>query len=306
MVSLRHDRNFDPRHGEIVEISSAVRRATAPNRGPFTWHGTNTYLIGRDEVAVLDPGPVDSAHARLVLDAVGKDRLAAILVSHTHVDHSPGARLLQEMTGAPIVGCGRHRAARALLPGEANPLDASADADHLPDRELRDRDSLTVDGLTLTAVETPGHTANHLAFALDEGNVLFSADHVMAWSTSIVAPPDGSMSAYMASLARLSQRDDSLYLPGHGGAVTAPAEYVAGLIAHRQAREAAILDRLAAGDRTIPEMVTRIYADVDPALHGAAALSVLAQVEWLIERELVRSADGEKAALSLASRLEAT
>lgn len=304
MVSLRHDRDFDPRHGEVVEISAAVRRLTAPNRGPFTWHGTNSYLIGRDEVAVLDPGPADPDHVRALIAAAGESRISAILVSHTHVDHSPGARLMKEMTGAPLVGCGPHRAARALLPGETNPLDASADTDYAPDRELRGGDSITIDGLTLTAVETPGHTANHLAFALDEGRVLFSADHVMAWSTSIVAPPDGSMSAYMASLARLSERDDASYLPGHGGAVADPANYVAGLAAHRQAREKAILDRLTAGDRTIPEMVATIYADVDRSLHGAAALSVLAQVEWLIERGLVGIAPGESPTLTLASRLK--
>jgi glyoxylase-like metal-dependent hydrolase (beta-lactamase superfamily II) len=189
-------------------------------------------------------------------------------------------------------------AARPLYSGEVNPLDASADLLHRPDRELREGDTLVVDGLTLTAVETPGHTANHLAFALDEGRLLFSADHVMAWSTSIVAPPDGSMSAYMASLDRLMARDDALYLPGHGGPVRHPADYLAGLKAHRLAREHAILARLAAGDRTIPEMVATIYRDVDARLHGAAALSVLAQIEWLVERGLVVS-DGPP---SLAAR----
>ncbi len=306
MTSLRHDRNFDPRHGTVVEVSPAVRRLTAANPGPFTWHGTNSFLIGRDEVAVLDPGPADTTHIEQLVAAAGEGRIAAILVSHTHMDHSPGARLLKAMTGAPILGCGPHRAARPLFSGERNPLDASADGDHVPDREMAEGDTLVVDGLTVTAIETPGHTANHLAFALDEGKILFSADHVMAWSTSIVAPPDGSMSAYMESLARLAGRGDARYLPGHGGPVEEPAEYVAGLAAHRKAREQAILDRLSAGDRTIPEMVARIYADVDPALHGAAALSVLAQVEWLVERGLVRGADKHDEPVTLASRLKTT
>ena len=307
MVSLRHDRDFDPRHGIAVEIAKAVRRLTAHNPGPFTWHGTNSYLIGRAEVAVLDPGPADAAHMDRLVAAAGEGRIAAILVSHTHMDHSPGARLLKAMTGAPIIGCGPHRAARPLNSGERNPLDASADGAHHPDREMKDGDTLVVDGLCLTAVETPGHTANHLAFALDEGGILFSADHVMAWSTSIVAPPDGAMSAYMASLARLAERTDTRYLPGHGGPVEDPATYVAGLAAHRRKREQAILDRLTAGAQTIPEMVATIYADVDPALHGAAALSVLAQVEWLVERGLVRCEDGSRdTPVTLASRLAAT
>jgi glyoxylase-like metal-dependent hydrolase (beta-lactamase superfamily II) len=307
MVSLRHDRDFDPRYGSAVEISQAIRRLTAHNPGPFTWHGTNSYLIGRDEVAVLDPGPADAAHMERLVTAAGEGRIAAILVSHTHMDHSPGARMLKQMTGAPIIGCGAHRAARPLNAGERNPLDASADGEHRPDREMAEGDTLVVDGLCLTAIETPGHTANHLAFALDEGSILFSADHVMAWSTSIVAPPDGAMSAYMASLTKLAGRGDARYLPGHGGPVEDPAAYVAGLAAHRRAREQAILDRLVSGAQTIPEMVAAIYADVDPALHGAAALSVLAQVEWLVERGLVR-ADGEHrdTPVTLASRLVAT
>ncbi|WP_029060113.1 MBL fold metallo-hydrolase [Stappia stellulata] len=298
MTRLEHDRAFDPAHGSAVAIGEALRRITARNAGPFTWQGTNTYLVGRDEVAVIDPGPEDREHLALILEACGAAPVAAILVTHTHTDHSPGARLLQKMTGAPIVGCGPHVAARPLFAGEVNPFDASADLQHRPDRALSDGDTLVVDGLTLTAVETPGHTANHLAFALDEDRVLFSGDHVMAWSTSIVAPPDGSMSAYMASLDRLMARDDAFYLPGHGGPVRHPDDYLPGLKAHREGREQAVLARLAAGDQTIPEMVATIYPDVDASLHGAAGLSVLAHIEWLVERDLV-VADGPP---SLAAR----
>ncbi len=288
MSDLVHEREFDPRYGEAVEISDAIRRLTVENPGPFTFHGTNTYLVGRDEVAVIDPGPEDEVHIARILEAVGGATVSAILVSHTHRDHSPGARLLKARTGAPIVGCAPHRAARPLFSGEINPLDASADTDHAPDREMKEGDRLVVDGLTLEAIETPGHTANHLAFALDEGRVLFSADHVMAWSTSIVAPPDGSMTDYMASIEKLRERDDRLYYPGHGGPVREPQRYLRALKVHRHQREAAILRRLAAGDRHIAVMVETIYATTDKRLHRAAALSVLAQMEALVERGVVR------------------
>lgn len=288
MSELVHEKDFDPRYGEAVEISDAIRRLTVENPGPFTFHGTNTYLVGRDEVAVIDPGPEDEVHIERILRALGGKPLAAILVSHTHRDHSPGARLLKAKTGAPILGCATHRAARPLFSGEINPLDASADADHTPDREMKEGDKFVVDGLGLEAIWTPGHTANHLVFALDEGRVLFSADHVMAWSTSIVAPPDGSMNDYMASIEKLRQRDDRRYYPGHGGPVNDPKRYLRALKAHRHQREAAILRRLAAGDRRIAEMVATIYASTDRRLHSAAALSVLAQMEALVERGVVR------------------
>ena len=299
---LRHERKFDPAHGKPVACGDAVRRLTARNAGPFTFHGTNTYLVGRAELAVIDPGPADTRHIDDILRAAGPAPITAILVTHTHMDHSPGARLLKERTGAPIVGCGAHRPARPLMDGETNPMDASGDRDHHADREMVGGDTLSVDGLTLTAVPTPGHTANHLAFALNAESILFSADHVMAWSTSIVAPPDGSMRDYMASLDRLQARSDTLYLPGHGGPVTDPASYLEGLKTHRQAREKALLDALARmGASRIPEMVAEIYRDVDPAMHGAAALSMLAQAEWLAERGLLRAEDERGAPDALVS-----
>ncbi|NRG19673.1 MBL fold metallo-hydrolase [Rhizobiales bacterium] len=283
MSDLVHERHFDPRHGEAVGLSDAVRRITARNPSPFTFHGTNTYLVGRSEIAVIDPGPEDETHVANILAAAGRAPIAAILVSHTHRDHSPAARMLKALTGAPVIGCAPHLAARPLLKGEINPLDASSDSEHSPDRVMKEGDAIMVDGLKLTALETPGHTANHLCFALDEGDILFSADHVMAWSTSIIAPPDGSMRAYMASLDKLMKRDNRIYFPGHGGPVNEPQRYLRGLKAHRHQRAAAILRRLAAGDRFIPEMVEKIYASTDKRLHKAAALSVLAQMEALVE-----------------------
>lgn len=290
-MALDFNRTFDPRYGEAVEVAPNVRRLTAANSGPFTFTGTNSFIIGEGRVAILDPGPDDPGHVRALLDAVAGEKLEAILVSHTHRDHSPGARILREATGAPVLAAGPHIAARPLQAGETNRLDASADHDFMPDEILADGVQIDVGDVRLEAVATPGHTANHLAFALPEAGILFSGDHVMAWSTTIVAPPDGAMGDYMASLERLLARDEQLYLPAHGGPVTDPARYVRGLRAHRKMRERAILERLQKGDRTIAGIVQNIYRDVDPNLHGAAALSVLAHLEELVARGLVATSD---------------
>jgi len=275
-----------PAAGQTEALSPLVRRRICPNGGPFTASGTCSYIVGRGRVAVIDPGPADAGHVEGLLASLDGEEVAAIVVTHTHRDHSPGARLLQAQTGAPIIGCGPHRAARQLAENELPILDASADRDHRPDRELADGESLAGEGWTLTAVATPGHTMNHLAFALPEENVLFSGDHVMAWSTSIVAPPDGSMRAYMESLERLRERGETLYWPGHGGPVRDPRRFVRGLAAHRRQREAAIRARLAAGDHDIATIVGTVYQGLAPHLRGAAALSVFAHLEDLVERGL--------------------
>lgn len=276
-----------PQAGRIERLSPLVRRRVCPNGGPFTASGTCTYVVGQGRVAVIDPGPADADHVEALLGDLDGAPVDAIVVTHTHRDHSPGARLLQARTGAPIVGCGPHRAARELAENELPILDASADREHRPDRELGDGERLHGEGWTLTALATPGHTMNHLAFALAEENALFSGDHVMAWSTSIVAPPDGSMRAYMASLERLKERSESIYWPGHGGPVREPRRFVRGLFAHRRQREAAIRARLAAGDADIPAIVRAVYQGLNPKLLGAAALSVFAHMEDLVERGLV-------------------
>lgn len=284
---MKHDRNFEPNHGVAVEIVPGLRRLTAENSGPFTFSGTNTYLVGTDRLTVVDPGPLLEEHVEAILKAAGGAAIESILVSHTHMDHSPAARLLKEKTGAPIVGCGVHRAARSLLADELNPLDASSDRDYVADRELCDGEFLETAGATFEAIATPGHTANHLCFALQGTDILLSADHVMAWSTSIVAPPDGSMRDYMASLDKLLQRPEQTYLPGHGGPVNDAKTYVSDLKRHRLGREASILAQLGKGPLTIPEIVAVLYAQVDPALHPAAGLSVFAHLEDLSERGLV-------------------
>jgi glyoxylase-like metal-dependent hydrolase (beta-lactamase superfamily II) len=293
-MALAFDTAFEPRHGKSVTVADDVHRITVNNPGPFTFHGTNSYIVGKRSLAVIDPGPEDEAHLAALVKAIDGRPVSHIFVSHTHRDHSPLARPLAALTGATIVAEGPHRPARPLHIGEVNPLDASADHGFSPDVLAADGDVVEGDGWALRTVLTPGHTANHAAFALEGTGLLFSADHVMAWATSIVAPPDGAMSDYMASLDRLLERDDRMLLPGHGGPVTRPATFMRGLKAHRRMRERAILDRMGKGDRTISDMVKAIYRDTDPRLYGAAALSVLAHLEDLVSRG-VAVTDGDPA-----------
>ncbi|MER9579483.1 MBL fold metallo-hydrolase [Mesorhizobium sp. M0189] len=288
-MALRFDTSFDPAYGQGVAVAADVLRITAPNPGPFTFHGTNSYIVGRETLAVIDPGPDDEAHLRTLLEAIGTRPVSHIFVSHTHRDHSPLAARLKQHTGAVVLAEGRHRPARPLRTGEVNPLDASADIEFVPDIALLDDMVIDGDGWAIRTVLTPGHTANHAAFALEGTGILFSADHVMAWSTTVVAPPDGAMADYMTSLDRLIERDDRLLLPGHGGPVTEPRNFMRGLKTHRKMRERAILKRINSGDRTIRTMVEAIYRDTDPRLQGAAGLSVLAHLEDLVARGLVHT-----------------
>jgi glyoxylase-like metal-dependent hydrolase (beta-lactamase superfamily II) len=291
-MAIDFDIAFEPAYGEAVPVAPGVARMTVNNPSAFTFHGTNSYIVGTDTLAVIDPGPEDENHLRALLAAIRGRPVSHILVSHTHVDHSPLAARLAAETGARVLAEGPHRPARPLRIGEINPLDASGDEAFAPDALLKDGEVVEGDGWALRTVFTPGHTANHVAFALEGTGILFSADHVMAWSTSIVAPPDGAMADYMASLDRLLERDDAFYLPGHGGPVTQPPAFLRGLKAHRKMRERAILERLRTGDRTVREMVAAIYRDVDPRLHGAAGLSVLAHLEDLAGRGIV-AVEGE-------------
>ncbi|MEO1747063.1 MAG: MBL fold metallo-hydrolase [Pseudomonadota bacterium] len=286
-TSPRFSQDFEPNYGVPVPVAADVLRITCKNPSAFTFFGTNSYIVGSDTLAVIDPGPEDEAHLAALIEAVAGRPVSHIFVSHTHADHSPLARHLKEKTGAQIVGAGVHRSARPLNIGEVNPLDAAADYKHGPDRELHDGHVIEGDGWAIKAYETPGHCANHLAFELVGTPVLFSADHVMAWATSIVAPPDGAMADYMASLDKLEGLGHEIYLPGHGGPVENPDAFLRGLRGHRKMRERAIIERLKKGDRTIAAMVAQIYRDTDPRLHGAAALSVLAHLEDLVARGTV-------------------
>ncbi len=276
----------------VDEPMPGVRRIMANNPGPFTFKGTVSYIIGRGKVAIIDPGPDDAAHIGALRDAVRNETVTHIFVTHTHRDHSPAVPAIKAATGAAVYAEGPHRAARALHIGEHNPLDASADRDFKPDVALKDSDVVTGDGWAIEAVTTPGHTANHMAYALKEKNTLFAGDHVMAWATSIVAPPDGAMSDYMDSLAKLARRKETIYFPGHGPAIADAPRFVNYYILHRKAREASILHRLSKGETDIPTIVRAIYIGIDPRLTGAAGLSVLAHLEDLVARGLAET-DGQ-------------
>jgi len=257
---------------------------TAGNAGPMTFTGTCSYVVREGEVAVIDPGPDKRDHTAALLAALRGETITTILVTHTHKDHSPGARALKAATGAKIVGCAPHDFSRQL---SGHPIDAAHASTYAPDAILREGEAIEAANFSLVCVETPGHAKNHQAFALPQENALFSGDHVMAWSTSVVVPPDGAMRHYMASLAKLLARQDKIYWPGHGGEVKEPQRYVRALIQHRRVREKSILSRLNVGDTTAPALVSNIYKGLDPALTNAAALSVLAHLEDLAERGLV-------------------
>ncbi len=281
------DRKFAVPAGQVEQVTPLVRRIVAPNPSPFTFTGTCTYIVGHGTVAIIDPGPDDPTHVAAVLAAVRGETVSHIVVTHTHRDHSPASAAVQAATGARTVGEGPHRPARPLHIGEINPLDASGDAAFMPDMVMADGDVLSGAGWTLTALATPGHTANHLAFALREDDLLFSGDHVMAWATTIVAPPDGSMGDYVRSLEKLLTRSEPLYLPGHGGPVRDAPSFVRDYLDHRHAREAAIMRGLEREARTIPDLVRGIYIGLDPRLVGAASLTVLAHLEDMVGKGLV-------------------
>ena len=286
-ADIPFDRSFELAPETVEEVVTGVRRLLANNPGPFTFKGTVSYIVGRGQVAIIDPGPLDETHVATLLDAVRGETVTHIFVTHTHRDHSPAVAPIKAATGALVLAEGPHRPARALHVGEAPRMDASNDTEFRPDRTLADGDVVTGPGWTVEAVATPGHTANHMAFALKEADLLFSGDHVMAWSTPVVAPPDGSMGDYMNSLDKLRERSEQIYFPGHGGAVTNAPRFVAAYILHRKAREAAIVRQLEKGDSDIPSLVGAIYASLDPRLTRAAGMSVLAHLEELVARRVV-------------------
>lgn len=265
-----------------------VRRILAPNASPYTYTGTQTYLVGDDSaVVVIDPGPAEEEHLNALTAAIGSARVIAIACTHTHRDHSPAAAPLAAITGAPIVGC-----APLTMEDDGPRADAAFDVDYRPDRILADGEQLQGPGFTLTAVATPGHTSNHLCFALEETRALFTGDHVMGWSTSVVAPPDGDMGDYMNSLQRMYDRQDRIYYPAHGQPIDRPHQFVRSMIGHRRQRERQIIKLLGEGVGEVPALVARMYVGLDPRLVGAAGRSVLAHLLDLVRRGLVVR-DGE-------------
>ena len=276
----------DTSSGRMMRVSPLVRRLIANNPSPFTSTGTCSYLIGDEQLAIVDPGPLDEAHIEALLQAVSGAEVAHILVTHTHRDHSPAAARIKAATGAPIIGSRPYRPRQGFA-GTLKGLDASHDVAYAPDQVLEDGAIVKGRGYTIEAIATPGHAANHLAFALHEEKALFSGDHVMAWSTSIVAPPDGSMGDYMASLDKLRARSETIFWPGHGGPVREPQRWMRALAHHRRQREASILTRIEAGDTDVSQIVARVYDNLNPALVGAATLSTLVHLEDLVARGLV-------------------
>ncbi|MBI3935310.1 MAG: MBL fold metallo-hydrolase [Acidobacteria bacterium] len=261
MAAIRFYNDFDFEYGVMQSISPLVRRIVARNPGSFTGPGTATYIIGHGHVAVIDPGPSLSGHIQTILHSLRGETIDQILITHTHPDHWPAAPAIQSATGASLYSF----------------------TSEVGDRSLQEGDVIEGKGWRLVAVHTPGHTSDHLCFALPEERVLFSGDHVMGWSTSVIIPPDGEMRAYMRSLEKLLDRDDTVYLPTHGPAVTDPKTHVRAFIDHRNERRTAILRRLGRGEATIRQIVQAVYTDVSAGLHGAAALSVLAHLIELVE-----------------------
>ena len=268
--------------GRLVTRTPLVRRLLAHNPSAFTYTGTGTFVVGQGTVAVIDPGPADPAHIAALIESLKHETVSHIVITHTHNDHSPAAPALQAATGAKIVGC-----VPLVLSDDGPRADAGFDPTYAPDEVMVEGDSVRGPGWTLTALATPGHTSNHLCFALAEEKALFTGDHVMGWSTTVVAPPDGDMAAYMASLRKLVDRDDAIYHPTHGEPVTDPQRFVRGLITHRRQRETQILKLLGEGPQTIPAMVATMYAMVDKGLHPAAGRSVLAHLIDLRNRGVV-------------------
>ncbi len=270
--------------GTAEQLEPLVRRVLAPNPSPYTYTGTQTYVVGPadgPDCAVIDPGPNDPAHIEAILSAVGDATIAAIMCTHTHRDHSPAAAPLAAQTGAPIVGC-----APLVLKTDLPRADEAFDTTYAPDRVMEDGEQMRGTGWTLTAVATPGHTSNHLCFALEQSGALFTGDHVMGWSTSVVIPPDGDMGDYMASLEKLMAREDTVYHSAHGAAITKPRQLVRGMIGHRRQRENQILRLMAERARPVPDFIPAMYKGLDERLIPAAEMSVTAHLIDLERRGL--------------------
>ncbi len=281
-AELAFNRNEDVDYGVAEEVAPLVRRIVANNPSPYTFLGTNTYLVGRGRVIVIDPGPADAAHLAAITEATRGERVSHILITHSHRDHSEGARPLQARLGGEVMSFGPTDSERgAGAPGLG---DAFVDAAFLPDHKLKDGDEVKAGGVALDVLHTPGHAPDHLCFALVGQRTVFTGDHVMGWNTTVIAPPEGSMAKFLASLEKLLPRHDKLFLPGHGGRVQTPQRVVRAYMMHRQWREQTILACLDEGVSTIPGIVAKIYGGLDADLKAAASLSVLAHLEHLISR----------------------
>ncbi len=279
LPALPTDRTYDPVYATPVEISPLIRRVLARNPNAFTFHGTGTYIVGRGKVAVIDPGPLIDEHVEALARTLKNETVTHILVTHTHSDHSPAAAPLKALTGAKTYGFGRHGGGKSA---DGVNVEESGDMSFVPDVVVGDGDIIEGGGVRFEALFTPGHTSNHVCYSLSEEKALFSGDHVMGWSTTVIAPPDGDMVQYFASLGKLTARDERIYYPTHGNPVVQPQAFVRALIGHRQARELQIAECLRRGIATIADIVPVIYSEVDRKLHPAAARSVLAHMQHMV------------------------
>ncbi len=286
-MSIPFVRDVEFEYGVVDQVSPLIRRVICNNPGGFTFHGTGTYIIGQGEVAVIDPGPLDDDHIAALERAVQGETVTHILITHTHRDHSPAAAPFKKLTGAPTYGYGPHGGDRG-----GPKVEEGGDYEFVPDHVIKDGDVIEGKGWTFEAIHTPGHTSNHICFALREENAIFTGDHVMGWSTSVISPPDGNMSDYMNSLRKILTREEEIYWPTHGPAITGPKAHVEAFITHRSGREDAILECIRDGRNTIPAMVEVMYADVDKRLHRAAGRSVFAHLLHMAETGRV-TADGK-------------
>lgn len=282
-IPFNYELQFE--YGKVATLSPLIRRVIARNPSPFSFHGTGTYIIGHGEVAVIDPGPLLEDHVDAIMSALDGETITHILVTHTHSDHSPAARLIKQLCPAPTYGYGPHGADRQS--GDLT-AEGGADLDFVPDVSVKHGEIIKGKDWTMECVFTPGHTSNHMCFALAEEKALFTGDHVMGWSTSIISPPDGDMTAYMDSLHLLLERDDDIYWPTHGDCIRDPKPYVGKFIEHRLERETQILDALATGAKTISQMVPGIYTELDKRMYPAAARSVFAAIIRLVDTGKVR------------------
>ena len=274
-------RALDFEYGVVDQVSPGIRRVIAKNPSAFTFYGTGTYIVGNGQVAIIDPGPPDERHIRAVLEAVRGETITHLVVTHTHMDHSPGCRLLREECEAATYGFGPHGSGHE---DDDVVVEEGGDMEFAPDHVVADGDLIEGNGWTLRCVHTPGHTSNHMCYILEEEKAMFSGDHVMGWSTSVVSPPDGDMESYMNSLRRLLEEDSETYWPTHGPPITDPTPHVAAFIEHRLQREAQIVEHLKGGIHRIAEMVPVMYANVDKGLYPAAARSVFAAICYMVKK----------------------
>lgn len=283
MAAIPFVKDIDFKYGRPDRLSALIERVICNNPGPFTFTGSGTYIVGRGrgDVAVIDPGPANDAHREALVDALGGRRVSHVLITHTHSDHCGGARRFAQQVKAPIIGAGPHPVAEKKL--DAPALDEGADYAFAPDIIAADEGLIEGDGWHLEVAATPGHLSNHLCFALREEGALFTGDHVMGWATTVIAPPDGDMGAYLASLDKLLARDDRIYYPTHGAPIENPKSFVRAIRTHRLMRDAQILDQLKKGRTRIKDIVPAMYADIDPRLHKAAALNVYAHLIRLVK-----------------------